>query len=67
MAPASTMLSTATMGVPLNSEATKTTSDENSAEPAERPSMPSMRLKAFVIHSTHRIVSASERNQASSR
>src|SRR2546428_7225646 len=56
IAPAKEMVSNETGGEPLKTATTNTTSVENNAEPAARPSRPSIRLKALVIARTHRIV-----------
>ena len=56
IAPASAMVSKETSKEWLEIATTKTTRVENNAEPAARPSRPSMRLNAFVIPMTQRIV-----------
>src|SRR5689334_18348123 len=60
MAPASASDSNETNTLPEASDTTKTVSVEKSAEPAASPSMPSIKLKAFVIHNTHNTVSGSD-------
>src|SRR5437773_8428225 len=57
MAPANAKVISETSGEPPRSATTNTTKVENSAEPAASPSRPSIRLNAFVIASTHSIVS----------
>ena len=67
MAPAKAIVSSDTGDEPLESATTKTTKVENSAEPAAKPSRPSIRLNAFVIPMTHRTVMGSPIYQAKCR
>ena len=60
IAPASASARIETNPLPEASDTTNTASVENKAEPAASPSMPSIRLKAFVIHNTHTTVSGSD-------
>src|SRR5262249_354351 len=58
---------TVTREGPFSSATTNATNVENNAEPAASPSSPSIRLKAFVIASTQRIVHGRPRYQGRSR
>src|SRR5208337_3815267 len=49
----------------VTSETTKTTIVENKADPAAKPSKPSIRLKALVTATTHKTVSGNPTNQGS--
>src|SRR5581483_2031200 len=60
IAPASATVTIATNALPLSSDTTNTTSVENSAEPADKPSRPSIRLNAFEISSTQKTVNTAE-------
>ncbi len=62
MAPASAMVITVNREDPFNSVTTNTTIVENKAEPAARPSRPSIRLKALVMARTHKIVKGKPTN-----
>src|SRR2546427_8229170 len=54
--PASASVSAEIRKLPPTKETTNTVRVENNADPAERPSIPSRRLKALVIQRTHTIV-----------
>src|SRR5208283_5899998 len=62
MAPASVTLINEPSQEWLTSAQTKKTIVENSAEPAAKPSRPSMRLKALVTATTHKTVKGKPRN-----
>jgi hypothetical protein len=64
MDPARASVNNDTNGEPLKMATTKTTTVENNAEPAARPSKPSIRLNAFVIPITQRTVMGSPMYQA---
>src|ERR1700721_1076974 len=63
IAPAKTIVSNDRDDDPLKIATTKTIKVEKSAEPAASPSSPSIKLNAFVIPITHRIVMGSPRYQ----
>jgi hypothetical protein len=63
MEPANAKAIKETNGDPLNSDTTKTTKVENSADPAASPSNPSIKLKALVMARTQRTVKGRPRNQ----
>ena len=60
VAPANAIVRKAISGFGTMRDITKTTMVEKSAEPAASPSNPSIRLNAFVISSTHNIVSGKQ-------
>src|ERR1700675_2438226 len=63
IAPANTIVSSDRDDDPLKIATKKTIKVEKSAEPAARPSSPSIKLNAFVIPITHRIVMGSPKYQ----
>ena len=65
MAPASVTLIREPSHEWLTSETTKNTIVENKADPAAKPSRPSMRLKALVTATTHNTVRGKPTNQGS--
>jgi hypothetical protein len=65
IAPASEMETSAPQELPSTREQMKMTIVENSADPAARPSSPSIRLNALVTNTTHKIVSTMPNNQDS--
>ncbi len=58
MAPASATVSSATSGLPRETDAKNTASSAKMAAPAAAPSMPSSRLNALVMPTIHRMVNS---------